>query len=66
MKIYYEFSKSIPCNLLVTYGEQGVLYVEDDEIIKFKDQMSTPLIPQVREMLCRFFCIWAIERFKSL
>ena len=31
-----EFSKSIPCNLLVTYGEQGVLYVEDDEIIKFK------------------------------
>ena len=31
-----EFSKIIPCNLLVTYGEQGVLYVEDDEIIKFK------------------------------
>ncbi len=31
-----EFSKTIPCNLLVTYGEQGVLYVEDDEIIKFK------------------------------
>ena len=31
-----EFSKSIQCNLLVTYGEQGVLYVEDDEIIKFK------------------------------
>ena len=31
-----EFSKSIPCNLLVTRGEQGVLYVEDDEIIKFK------------------------------
>ena len=32
-----EFSKTIPCNLLVTYGEQGVLYVEDDEIIKFKE-----------------------------
>jgi len=31
-----EFSKTIPCNLLVTYGEHGVLYVEDDEIIKFK------------------------------
>ena len=31
-----KFSKTIPCNLLVTYGEQGVLYVEDDEIIKFK------------------------------
>ena len=31
-----KFSKIIPCNLLVTYGEQGVLYVEDDEIIKFK------------------------------
>ena len=31
-----EFSKTIPCNLLVTRGEQGVLYVEDDEIIKFK------------------------------
>ena len=31
-----EFSKTIPCNLLVTYGEQGVLYVEDGEIIKFK------------------------------
>ena len=31
-----EFSKTIPCNLLVTYGEQGVLYVEDDEIIRFK------------------------------
>ena len=31
-----EFSKTIPCNLLVTQGEQGVLYVEDDEIIKFK------------------------------
>ena len=31
-----EFSKTIPCNLLVTYGEQGVLYVEDDDIIKFK------------------------------
>jgi Sugar kinases, ribokinase family len=31
-----EFSKKIPCNLLVTCGEQGVLYVEDDEIIKFK------------------------------
>ena len=31
-----EFSKTIPCNLIVTYGEQGVLYVEDDEIIKFK------------------------------
>ena len=31
-----EFSKTIPCNLIVTYGEQGVLYVENDEIIKFK------------------------------
>ena len=31
-----EFSKTIPCNLLVTQGEQGVLYVENDEIIKFK------------------------------
>ena len=31
-----EFSKTIPCNLLITCGEQGVLYVEDDEIIKFK------------------------------
>ena len=31
-----KFSKEIPCNLLVTYGEQGVLYVEDNEIIKFK------------------------------
>ena len=31
-----EFSKTIPCNLLVTRGEQGVLYVEDDEIVKFK------------------------------
>ena len=31
-----EFSKTIPCNLLVTRGEQGALYVEDDEIIKFK------------------------------
>ena len=31
-----EFSKTIPCNLLVTRGEQGVLYVEDDEIRKFK------------------------------
>ena len=31
-----EFSKTIPCNLLVTHGEQGVLYVENDEIIKFK------------------------------
>ncbi len=31
-----EFSKTIPCNLLVTFGEQGVLYIEDDEIIKFK------------------------------
>ena len=31
-----EFSKTIPCNLLVTRGEQGVLYVEEDEIIKFK------------------------------
>ena len=31
-----EFSKTIPCNLLVTYGEHGVLYVEDNEIIKFK------------------------------
>ena len=31
-----EFSKTIPCNLIVTHGEKGVLYVEDDEIIKFK------------------------------
>ncbi len=31
-----EFSKTIPCNLLITCGEQGVLYVDDDEIIKFK------------------------------
>ncbi len=31
-----EFSKTIPCNLLITCGEQGVLAVEDDEIIKFK------------------------------
>ena len=31
-----EFSKTIPCNLLVTQGEQGVLYVENDKIIKFK------------------------------
>ena len=31
-----KFSKKIPCNLLITYGEQGVLYVEDNEIIKFK------------------------------
>ena len=31
-----KFSKTIPCNLLVTYGEQGVLYVENDEIIKFE------------------------------
>ena len=31
-----KFSKEIPCNLLVTYGEQGVLYVEDNEIIRFK------------------------------
>jgi len=31
-----EFSKKIPCNLIVTHGEKGVLYVEDDEIIKFK------------------------------
>ena len=31
-----KFSKKIPCNLLVTYGDQGVLYVEDNEIIKFK------------------------------
>ena len=31
-----KFSKTIPCNLLITCGEQGVLYVEDDEIIKFK------------------------------
>ena len=31
-----EFSKTIPCNLLITCGEQGVLYVYDDEIIKFK------------------------------
>ena len=31
-----EFSKSIPCNLIVSHGEKGVLYVEDDEIIKFK------------------------------
>ncbi len=30
-----EFSKTIPCNLLITCGEQGVLAVEDDEIIKF-------------------------------
>ena len=34
-----KFSKIIPCNLLVTYGEQGVLYVEDDEIIKI-DQIK--------------------------
>ena len=32
-----EFSKTIPCNLLITCGEQGVLYVDDDEIIKFKE-----------------------------
>ena len=31
-----EFSKTIPCNLLITCGEQGVLYVDDDEIKKFK------------------------------
>ena len=31
-----EFSKTTPCNLIVTHGEKGVLYVEDDEIIKFK------------------------------
>lgn len=31
-----EFSKTIPCNLLITCGKQGVLYVDDDEIIKFK------------------------------
>ena len=31
-----EFSKTIPCNLIVTHGKKGVLYVEDDEIIKFK------------------------------
>ncbi len=31
-----EFSKTIPCNLLITCGEQGVLAVEDNEIIKFK------------------------------
>ena len=31
-----EFSKTIPCKLIVTHGEKGVLYVEDDEIIKFK------------------------------
>ena len=31
-----KFSKKIPCNLLITYGEQGVLYVEDNEIIRFK------------------------------
>ena len=31
-----EFSKTIPFNLLITCGEQGVLYVDDDEIIKFK------------------------------
>ena len=32
----FKFSKTIPCNLLVTCGEQGVLYVEDNEVIKFK------------------------------
>ena len=31
-----EFSKTIPCNLLITCGEKGVLYVDDHEIIKFK------------------------------
>ena len=31
-----EFSKTIPCNLLVTCGKQGVLYVEDNEVINFK------------------------------